>query len=103
MALQVEHRIEHQLPRAVVGHFTAPINPKERCRGVFRIKAQEGRIRAAAQGLAGLVLEQQHRLRPIGVLQQPPLQLLLPTPALGKGDAARGLETDCVVSGRGRG
>ena len=64
MALQINHRIGHQLARHVVGDFTAAIEPVQRCRWMLRIEMQVLEAGAAAERVASRVLQQQQQLRP---------------------------------------
>jgi len=99
MTLEVEHGIEHQLPGAVVSHLTAAIDPEQRGGRLERIEAEKGLIGTAAQGVAGLMLEQQQRLGSLWMRQQTLLQLLLPAPGPLEGHQPGGLKTDCVGGG----
>lgn len=85
MALQVQHRVEHQLARAVVGDLATAIDPEQGRGRVGRIEAKKGGIGAAAEGVAGVVLQHQQRLGAGGIRQQALLQLPLPVPRQGKG------------------
>ena len=69
MALQVQDRIEHQLAGGVVGHLTAAVDAVEGQGRIGRIEAQVGRTRATPQGVTGFMLQQQHRLRSLGISQ----------------------------------
>ena len=59
MALQINHRISHQLARHVVGDFTAAIQPVQRCRWMLRIEMQVLEAGAAAERVASRVFQQQ--------------------------------------------
>jgi putative sigma-54 modulation protein len=56
-------------------------------------------ITAAAEGVAGLVLQGQQRLRSGGIVQQTPLELTLPVPGPREGHRADHFEKDCVGCG----
>ena len=64
MALQINHRIGHQLARHVMGDFTAAIQPVQRCRRICRIEMQVLEAGAAAERVSSRVLQQQKQLRP---------------------------------------
>ena len=99
MALQVEHRVEHQLARGVVGDLAAPVDAKQGRRRLAWIETQEGLAGAAAQGVTGLVLEHQDPIGCVWIGQQPALELLLPGPGPGERHRARRLETDSFEFG----
>ena len=94
MAPQVEHGIQHQLPGGVVGHLPAPVNPQQRQGWRGGIKAEMALTATSAQGVTGLVFEQQQRIRPLRVVKQPLLQLPLRLPANRKGQRPPRLEQD---------
>jgi len=99
VALQIEHWVEHQLARGVVGHLAATVNAVQgqgRCGG---IEAQKGLRCAAAQGVAGLMLKQDHGVRALGIVQQPLLQLALDRPGPFKRHRDRRFKKDCIEVG----
>ena len=99
VALQIEHRVEHQLARSVVGHLAAAVNAMQgqgRCGG---IEAQKGLRSAAAQGVAGLMLKQEHGVGALGMVQQPLLQLALDRPGPFKRHRSRRFKKDCIEVG----
>ena len=99
MALQVEHRIEHQLARGMVGDLTAAVDAKQRVGRRRGVKAQKGRIGAAAEGVAGLMLQQQHRLRSVWIGEQALLPGALLRQGRRKWHQALWFKKDCVARG----
>jgi hypothetical protein len=99
MAPQIQHRIEHQLARHVVGHLATAINAMERQGWRLRIKAQVGLAGAAAQGVAGFLFHKQHGVRAGGIGQEPLLQLPLPGPGPGEGHGPAGFKKNCAAVG----
>ena len=108
VALQVEHGVEHQLAGGVVGHLAAPVDPQQRQRRGSGVKAQMVLTAPSSQGVTGLVFEQEQRIRPLQIAQQPLLQLLLRLPAQRERQGPPRLEQDrfkkdCVELGGHRG
>jgi hypothetical protein len=99
MAAQIEHRIEHQLAGGVVGDLAAAVDPVEGERGISRIEVEMLEAGAAAQGVAGLVLQQQQGLRSIRIIQQASLQPPLPGPAAGEGHRLERFKKNCFRPG----
>jgi hypothetical protein len=63
VALEIQHRVEHQLAGGMVGHLAAAVDAEQGQGRIGGIEAQVLRAGAAAQGVARLMLEQQHRLQ----------------------------------------
>jgi putative sigma-54 modulation protein len=82
-----------------VGHFTAPVDAKQRMGWPFGVKAQKCSVGAAAQGVAGLMLEQQHRRGPLGVVEQALLLLTLLLPGRLERNRPLRFKKDCVARG----
>ena len=62
MALQINDRIGHQLPRQMVRHFTAAVEPMQGW-WILRIEMQMVEAGAAARGVTSRVLQQQQQFR----------------------------------------
>jgi hypothetical protein len=85
-----------------MGHLAAAVDAEQGQGRIRRIEAQVGRVGAAAEGVAGLVFEQQHRLGGLTILQQPRLVLPLPLPGAGERHRCRRFEKNCgAAAGHG--
>ena len=95
---QIQHRVNHQLTRRVMGHFPAAVNAVQRCRGMLRIEEEMGFTGAAAKGVTTRVLQQPDRLG-IGVCGRFIEQSILPTtlqiPGLLEGNQLGRLKKKC--------
>lgn len=58
---QVEHRVHNELPGAMVGHLPAALGAVQRQRGRRRVEAQVVLRGAGAQGVDGIMLQQNGR------------------------------------------
>ena len=96
MALQVQHRVEHQLARAVVGNLAAAVDAVQGQGRVGGIKAQKAWVGATAEGVAGLVLQQDYGIWAFWLQQQPLLQLPLGMPAPLERHQPLGFKKDCI-------
>jgi len=82
-----------------VGHLATAVNSMQgqgRCGG---IEAQEGLRGSAAQGVTGLMLEQEHGVGALGMVKQPLLQLALGGPGPFERHRTRRFKKDCIEVG----
>ena len=99
VALQVEHRVEHQLTRGVVGHLAAPVDAVQGKGRRLGREAQVGVAGPPTQGVAGLMLQQQQGIGAPGMVEQPLLQESLGPPAPLEAHRPAGFKKDCVEPG----
>jgi hypothetical protein len=96
-ALQIQHWINNDLARQMVGHLTTSIDVMQRMWRLRNIEMEVIEAGSASEGVAGGVLQDPDRLRCRDIGHQPfPPATLIP-PGDFKGDRIRRLETNCSL------
>ena len=98
-ATQIEHGIKHQLAGGVMGHLPATVDAVQGQGWSGRIEVEVLQAGAAAERVAGLVLQQQQRLGRPRIRQEARLQGPLPAPGPLERHRRLGNEKICCFGG----